>query len=136
MSRASSSSQLFKTVLVQGALLTLAIAVIGGVAAYFAAGLSGLASAIIGATIAASFTSLTALAVWLGGKLPLGGFYGVVLGGWLLKIIVFISILAVLNHTDGINRPTIFFTIVASVLGGLAIDAVAVLRSRVPVVEG
>jgi hypothetical protein len=136
MSRASTSSQLFKTVLVQGALLSLGIAVVGGGIAFLAAGMSGFISAIIGATIAASFTSLTALAVWLGGKLPLGGFYGVVLGGWLLKVIVFISILAVLNHTDGLSRPTIFFTIVASVLGGLAIDAVAVLRSRVPVVEG
>jgi hypothetical protein len=46
-----------------------------------------------------------------------------------------VLILSVLNRVEGLNRPTIFFTIVASVLGGLAIDAVAVLRSRVPVVE-
>lgn len=136
MSRASTSAAIFKTVLIQGAFLALAIAVVGGVIAFLAAGTKGLVSAIIGAGIAVAFTSLTALAVWLGGKLPLGGFYGVVLGGWLLKVIVFIAILAILNHSDAINRPTIFFTIVASVLGGLAIDAVAVLRSRVPVVEG
>ncbi len=136
MSRASTSAAIFKTVIIQGILLSMAIAVVGGAAAFFAVGMSGLISAFIGAGIAVAFTTLTALAVWLGGKLPLGGFYGVVLGGWLLKVIVFITILAVLNHTDGLSRPTIFFTIVASVLGGLAIDAVAVLRSRVPVVEG
>jgi hypothetical protein len=134
--RATNTSQLFRTVLVQGAILTALIAVVGGVVAYLAVGLPGLFSAIIGSAIALSFGSLTAIAVWLGGKLPLGGFYGVVLGGWLAKIIIFIIILSILNKAEGLNRPTIFFAIVASVLGGLAIDAIAVLRSRVPVVEG
>ena len=133
--RATTSSQLFRTVLIQGAILTCAIAILGGLLALWAVGMPGLISALIGSAIALSFTSLTAIAVWVGGKLPLGGFYGLVLGGWLAKVIVFVLILSVLNRVDGLHRPTIFFTIVASVLGGLAIDAVAVLRSRVPVVE-
>jgi len=133
--RATTSSQLFRTVLIQGAILTCAIAILGGLLALWAVGMPGLISALIGSAIALSFTSLTAIAVWVGGKLPLGGFYGLVLGGWLAKVIVFVLILSVLNRVEGLNRPTIFFTIVASVLGGLAIDAVAVLRSRVPVVE-
>jgi len=133
--RATTSSQLFRTVLIQGAILTFAIAILGGLLAFLAVGMPGLISALIGSAIALSFTSLTAIAVWVGGKLPLGGFYGLVLGGWLAKVIVFVLILSVLNRVEGLNRPTIFFTIVASVLGGLAIDAVAVLRSRVPVVQ-
>ena len=133
--RATSSTQLFRTVLIQGAILTTAIAIVGGLVAFWAVGLPGFYSALIGSAIALTFTSLTALAVWFGSKLPLGGFYGLVLGGWLAKVIAFVLILSVLNRVDGLNRPTIFFTIVASVLGGLAIDAVAVLRSRVPVVE-
>jgi hypothetical protein len=133
--RATTSSQLFRTVLIQGAILTFAIAIVGGLLAFLAVGMPGLISALIGSAIALSFTSLTAIAVWVGGKLPLGGFYGLVLGGWLAKVIVFVLILSVLNRVEGLNRPTIFFTIVASVLGGLAIDAVAVLRSRVPVVQ-
>jgi hypothetical protein len=133
--RATTSSQLFRIVLIQGAILTCAIAIVGGLLAFWAVGMPGLISALIGSAIALSFTSLTAIAVWVGGKLPLGGFYGLVLGGWLAKVIVFVLILSVLNRVEGLNRPTIFFTIVASVLGGLAIDAVAVLRSRVPVVE-
>ena len=133
--RATTSSQLFRTVLIQGAILTTAIALIGGALAFWAVGLAGFYSALIGSAIALTFTSLTAIAVWVGGKLPLGGFYGLVLGGWLAKVIAFVLILSVLNRVEGLNRPTIFFTIVASVLGGLAIDAVAVLRSRVPVVQ-
>jgi hypothetical protein len=133
--RATTSSQLFRIVLIQGAILTCAIAIVGGLLALWAVGMPGLISALIGSAIALSFTSLTAIAVWVGGKLPLGGFYGLVLGGWLAKVIIFVLILSVLNRVEGLNRPTIFFTIVASVLGGLTIDAVAVLRSRVPVVE-
>ena len=133
--RATTSSQLFRIVLIQGAILTCAIAIVGGLLALWAVGMPGLISALIGSAIALSFTSLTAIAVWVGGKLPLGGFYGLVLGGWLAKVIIFVLILSVLNRVEGLNRPTIFFTIVASVLGGLTIDAVAVFRSRVPVVE-
>jgi hypothetical protein len=133
--RATTASQLFRTVLIQGAILTVAIALVGGLLAFWAVGLPGFYSALIGSAIALTFTSLTAIAVWVGAKLPLGGFYGLVLGGWLAKVIAFVLILSVLNRVEGLNRPTIFFTIVASVLGGLAIDAVAVLRSRVPVVE-
>jgi hypothetical protein len=133
--RATTSSQLFRIVLIQGAILTCAIAIVGGLLALLAVGMPGLISALIGSAIALSFTSLTAIAVWVGGRLPLGGFYGLVLGGWLAKVIIFVLILSVLNRVEGLNRPTIFFTIVASVLGGLTIDAVAVLRSRVPVVE-
>ncbi len=133
--RATTSSQIFRTVLIQGAILTTLIALVGGALAFWAVGLPGFYSALIGSAIALTFTSLTAIAVWVGGKLPLGGFYGLVLGGWLAKVIAFVLILSVLNRVEGLNRPTIFFTIVASVLGGLAIDAVAVLRSRVPVVQ-
>ncbi len=133
--RATTSSQIFRTVLIQGAILITAIALVGGALAFWAVGLPGFYSALIGSAIALTFTSLTAIAVWVGGKLPLGGFYGLVLGGWLAKVIAFVLILSVLNRVEGLNRPTIFFTIVASVLGGLAIDAVAVLRSRVPVVQ-
>ena len=133
--RATTSSQIFRTVLFQGAILTTVIALAGGAIAFWAVGLPGFYSALIGSAIALTFSSLTAIAVWVGGKLPLGGFYGLVLGGWLAKVIAFVLILSVLNRVEGLNRPTIFFTIVASVLGGLAIDAVAVLRSRVPVVQ-
>lgn len=133
--RASNSQQVFITALIWGLWLAAAIAVVGGAIAFFAVGLSGLVSAAIGAGIAAAFSALTALAVLFGGRLPLGGFYAVVMGGWLLKMLVFLGVIALLNGVEGINRPTIFFSIVASVLGGLIIDAIVVTRSRIPVVE-
>ena len=75
---------------------------------------------------------MTALSVQLGAKLPLAGFFGVVMGGWLLKLVGFIITMALLKSADFINGPVLFFTIVVSVLGALAIDAVVVMRSRIP----
>jgi hypothetical protein len=90
---------------------------------------------LVGAAVAFVFVSLTALSVLIGGKLSLGGFYAVVLGGWLLKVVIFIGTIAIIKQIDGLNRVAIFATIVASVLGSLAVDGFVVTKSRIPVVS-
>jgi hypothetical protein len=132
MSKASNS--LFQRVLTLGSLLTGAIALIGGLAGFLVAGLAGLVSALIGAALTLVFMSLTALSVWFGSKLPLGGFFGMVLGGWLIKIVGFAFAIAALKGADFINGPVLFFTLVAAILGTLAVDSVAALKARIPVI--
>jgi hypothetical protein len=124
---------MFKKVLGWGGLLIAAIAVIAGVLGFIFAGANGLVSALIGAAIAFAFVSLTALSVWLGGKLNLGGFYGVVLGGWILKVLIFLVIVGVLRHASFISGPTLFFTLVASIMGTLGIDSWVFLKARLPI---
>jgi len=124
---------MFKKVLGWGALLISAIAVIASLLGWALAGTNGLISALIGAAIAFAFVSLTALSVWLGGRLNLGGFYGVVLGGWILKVLIFLIIVGVLRHAEFINGPTLFFTLVASILGSLGIDSWVFLKARLPI---
>lgn len=128
----STTNQVFSRVLKLGTILIAVIAVVGGALGYLFAGTNGLTSALIGSGLALLFVSMTALSVQLGAKLPLAGFFGVVMGGWLLKLVGFIITLALLKSADFINGPVLFFTIVGSVLGALAIDAVVVLRSRIP----
>ncbi|MFM5952315.1 MAG: hypothetical protein ACKOOE_06990 [Micrococcales bacterium] len=125
----------FTKVLKLGSLLIAAIAVLGSGIGFLAAGLPGLLGALVGAVVALIFVSLTALSVLFGGKLSLGGFYAVVLGGWLLKVVLFIGVIAVLQQVDGLNRVAIFATLVASVLGSLAVDALVVTKARIPVVS-
>lgn len=125
----------FTKVLKLGSILIATIAILGSGISYFAAGLPGLFGALVGSLIALIFVSLTALSVLLGGKLSLGGFYGVVLGGWLLKVVLFIATIAIINQTDGLNRMAIFVTLVASVLGSLAVDAFVVTKSKIPAVS-
>lgn len=132
MSKAA--NDLFKRALTLGALLIAAIAIVGGLIGYFTVGMPGLISALIGAGLTFAFVSLTVLSVWFGSKLPLGGFFGMVLGGWLIKIIGFVLVIGLLKNADFINGPVLFFTLAAAILGSLAVDSVLVLKGRIPVV--
>jgi hypothetical protein len=130
----SASEQLFQKILKQGALLIAAIAVLGGVIGFLIASVAGLISALIGAAMALLFVSMTALSVWLGGKLSLGGFFGVVLGGWIFKLLLFIGLVLVLKGASFIVGPILFVCIVLSVVGSLALDAIVVLKTRIPTI--
>jgi hypothetical protein len=130
---ANSIAELFKQVFIRGSLLVAAIAVIGSVVGFLVAGMPGLVSALIGAGLALLFVTLTAVSVYVGGKLPLGGFFGVVLGGWVLKLVGFIVLIGALKGADFISGPVLFFTLVASILGTLGIDSVLVLKARIQI---
>lgn len=132
---ASSSTQVFAKALKLSALLVVSVAAICSIIGFLAVGIDGLWTALIGAAIALVFTSLTVLSVLFGARLPLGGFYGLVLGGWLLKIVLFALLMAALQRMDFIHGPTLFFAIVLSVLGSLSIDSWVVLRSRIPTID-
>jgi hypothetical protein len=132
---ASSSTQVFAKALKLSALLVVSVAVICSIIGYLVVGVDGLWTALIGSAIALVFTSLTVLSVLFGARLPLGGFYGLVLGGWLIKIVLFALLMAALQRMDFIHGPTLFFAIVLSVLGSLSIDSWVVLRSRIPTID-
>ena len=131
MSKASNLNEVFSAVLKQGLVLVAAIAILGGGLGLIIAGVAGLVSGLIGATLALLFSSLTALSVFFGGKLSLGGFFGVVLGGWIVKLIGFVILIALLKGASFIAGPVLFFTLVASILGTLVIDSRIVLKSRI-----
>lgn len=133
--RASSAQQLFRAVLVRGSLLSLVVAAIGGGVGWLVVGSQGLAGGLIGAAIAFVFSSLTALSVLFGARLPLGGFFGLVLGGWILKLVIFMALIVNLKGAAWLDGKTLFFSLVAAIIGTLTIDSLAVLRARIPVVE-
>ncbi|MEY4424489.1 MAG: hypothetical protein RJB56_116 [Actinomycetota bacterium] len=132
MTNQDPAGELFKQVLVRGSILIAGIALIGGLVGFMVAAVAGLTSALIGAGLALVFVSLTALSVAIGGRLPLGAFFGIVLGGWILKLVGFVLVIGLLKGADFINGPVLFFTLVASILGTLALDSVAVLKARLP----
>ena len=125
----------FTKVLKLGALLIFSIAIVGSLIGFFAAGLPGLFGALAGAAIALVFVSLTALSVLVGSKLSLGAFYGIVLGGWLLKMVLFMIAISVLLQIEDLNGVAVFGTLVPSILGSLAVDAYVVTKSKIPAVS-
>jgi len=131
----TNSQQLFSRALKLNLLLALLVAIVGCGIGFLVYGLPGVNSALLGAAIAVVFGTMTISSIRFGSKLGLNGFYALVLGGWLLKILLFAILLGVLQSADFISGPMFFFSVVASVLGGLAIDSYLVLSAKLPVVE-
>lgn len=111
------------------------IAAIGSLIGYFSVGSSSVAGALIGAGVAFSFGLLTLLSIQIGGTLPIGGFYGLVLGGWLIKVLLFAVMIGSLRDAEWLHGPTFFFALVAAVLSNLGVDSWVVLRGRIETVQ-
>lgn len=130
---ADSTTSLYKRALGLSGILVLVIAIFGSTLGLLFAGTAGVASALIGAAVSLAFSTMTIFSIWFGAKLPLAGFYGLVLGGWLVKVLLFAIVLASLQDAQYISGPVFFFAVVTSVLGGLAIDSWVVLKGRLPI---
>jgi len=135
--REVSSNRLFRTTLQWSALITAALAVVGGVVGYAVAGTSGMWSALVAILVAAVFLGLTAATIlianrWYGDPLYVPIFFGAVMGGWIVKFALFIVVLLVLRDQPWLNGPVFFVALVVSVLGSLAVDVIVMLKMRVP----
>jgi len=83
------------------------------------------------------FLAITATSILLanrfaGSDLFVGLFFGIVLGGWLLKFVLFIVLAVVLRDQPWITPTVLFLSLVVGVIGSLAVDVIVVFRSRVP----
>jgi hypothetical protein len=115
-----------------------AIAVVAVVLGWIFAGGVGITSALLGAAIGLVYLGITLLSIlyanrFSGGELFAGIFFAIVLGGWVLKFIVFIVIAVLLRHQPWVNSYVLFLSVIAAVLASLVVDAVVVIRSRIPV---
>jgi hypothetical protein len=135
-----SSTPVLRTAIVWGLVATAVIAVVGGGIGFAIAGTDGMLSALAGAAIAAVFMLLTAVSIlvanrWFGDALYVPIFFGIVLGGWLLKLVLFIVALLLLRGQPWIVPGVFFVSLVVSVVASLAIDGIAMFRSRAPYVD-
>lgn len=119
------------------AFVTVPLAVLAAVAGWLAAGGDGLWSALSGVLVGALFLAITALSIlianrWFGDPLYVPIFFGIVLGGWILKLVVFIVVLLVVRTAEWLVPPAFFLALVAAVLAALAVDVIVMLRMRLP----
>lgn len=136
---AASANVIMRTTLVWSAVIAGMLAVLGSVVGFVVAGPSGLLSALVGVVIAAAFLGITAASVlianrWFGDPRQVPMFFGIVICSWLLKLIVFIVLLAAVRSQTWIEPYVFFFALLASVIASLLVDIVVVARSRVPYV--
>lgn len=131
------SAAIFRASLKWGGLLSLALAVIGGTLGYLVDGNRGLISALIGTAMAVVFLGITAASIlfanrWFGTDLFVPIFFGVVMGGWLVKFVLFLVLAVVLREQPWINTTVLFLSVIAGVVVSLVVDVIIVSKSRMP----
>ena len=123
-----------------GGILALAVAVVAGAVGLIVAGVPGLVGGLLGAALAAVFLGLTASSMLLAGRVTKGDttspvFFGIVLGVWLLKLVLFVVAAIVLRGQHWLDPYVFFAAVIAAVIGSLITDVVAFQRARVPYVS-
>ena len=128
-----------KRALRDGAIFTAAVAIVAGLIGWLVAGVPGLLGGLLGAVLAFVFLGLTAASMLIASRVtrddpgsPL--FFGIVLGTWGLKLILFLVFAIWLRTQTWLDPAVFFFTVIVSVIGSLVLDVVAFQRTRVPYV--
>jgi len=123
-----------------GAIVTIGIALLGGAIGYSMVGEIGIWSALVGSAVAFVFMGITAGSILLGqkasgGSIASGLYFGIVLGSWLLKFVLFLVVAFAIRNSDSLDTVIAFSCVIAAVLGALVSDVVAISRARIPVVD-
>ncbi len=131
------SNPVLRKALAWGAALAAVVFVVSGILGLVFAGTEGLVSALVGTLMAAVFMGITAASILFANRFAssevfVGAFFGIVLGGWLLKFVVFIVLVVVLRGADWLNPTVLFLSLVAGVIASLVVDVLVVAKSRLP----
>ncbi|WP_230206380.1 hypothetical protein [Microbacterium gorillae] len=134
------SNPVLRRVLTVGALVTAALAVVGAVVGFLVAGPSGLVSALIGVVLAFLFLGITGASIlianrWNGDPLYPTLFFAIVLGGWLVKFVIFIVALMLLRGQPWMAPMVFFVALVVGVLATLVVDVIVMTKMRIPYVS-
>ena len=132
-----SSNPILRAVLKWGAIVMGALAVLGALIGFLVDGSNGLWSALVGIILGGVFLAITAASIlianrFFGTDLYVPIFFGIVLGGWILKFVLFLVVVLVLREQAWVNPVIMFLAIVFGVLGSQIVDALVLLRMRMP----
>lgn len=135
-----SSTPILRAVLIWGGVIAAGIIVVAGVVGLLVAGAPGLWSGVLGALVGAVFPALTAATIlfanrWFGTPNYAAIFFSLFLGGWLVKLILFVVVLFVLFGQAWAVPGVLYGALIAGVIGSLAVDLIVVWRMRVPAVS-
>ncbi|MFD1716824.1 hypothetical protein [Georgenia deserti] len=126
---------MYTTMLVRMGIFVAALAVGGGVLGYLVAGMPGLWGGLLGAGIAALFMVATVVTMLVTANRSLTVVTTAAVGGWLVKMLLVFVVLLLISGRDFYSPGVFFIVLVVAVIGSLLIEALGVMRSRVPTVE-
>jgi hypothetical protein len=135
-----SAVPILKRILAIGGILALAIAVVGSIVGYLVAGGIGIVSALIGTAMAVVFLGITSVSILIATRAAKGeflsiAFFGIVMGAWLVKFILFLVLIVLLRNQPWIQPVVLLLALIAAVIGTLVVDVVVIARSRLPYVS-
>ncbi|BDZ44216.1 hypothetical protein [Naasia aerilata] len=135
-----SSNVVMRRALAGGALLAVAVAVVGGPIGWAVAGGPGLIGALLGALMAFVFLGATAASILLANRFAgtdayLGAFFGIVMGSFVVKLIVFLVLAIVLKDQPWVDTKVLFLTLIVGIVGSLVVDVLVVSRTRMSTVS-
>lgn len=134
---APSINPVLRTVLLWTGIAAVALIILSCGIGFLVAGADGLWSGLAGVGLAVIFLALTPMSVlianrWYGREMFATVFFGIVMGGWLLKLVIFIVAIVILREQSWVVPGVIFLSLVAGIVVSLVIDAVAFNKLRVP----
>ncbi len=132
-----SSTPILRATLLWAAGATAILAIVAAVLGFLADGQNGLWSGLLGVLLAAVFLAITGISIlianrWFGQPLYVQLFFAIVLGGWFVKLGIFVVVMLVLRDQPWISPLVFFLSIVAGVVLSLVIDVVVLLKMRLP----
>lgn len=115
------------------------MAVFAGIG-WLVSGAEGLTGGVLGTAIGGLFLLMTSGSIAFANRFIenpayVGIFFGIVLGAWLLKFVIFIVLIIVLRDQPWLDSRILFFGLVASVMVSLALDVVVATKSRIPIID-
>lgn len=128
-------TRVWKTMLVRGIVLVLAVAILGMGIGWLISGTAGLLGGAVGGGLAAVFIIITLVIMYLGrnmGLTTIAGFLGM---GFLFKAFIFMIVIWRLKDAEWLDGTVAFFTIVVAVIGSSLVEALTVVKGRVPYVD-
>jgi hypothetical protein len=135
-----SSNPILRTTLIYGGIVALVLAVVAGGVGFAADGQRGLVSGLIGIVVSACFLALTAGSILFANRFQASDvyvpvFFGIVMGGWILKFILFLVVAFVLRDQEWIAPTILFVSLIVGTLATLVVDMIVVAKSRMPYVS-
>jgi len=130
---------ILRSTLLWAGLIIGALAIVAALVGLLVAGLDGLWSALAGVLMAGLFFALTALTMLIGARLPgdqlmSTAYFAVVMGGWFVKVVIFVIGMLLLRAQPWIVGWVFFFSAIGGALASLIVDIVVFARVRVPYV--
>ncbi|UJP11374.1 hypothetical protein L2X99_07625 [Microbacterium sp. KUDC0406] len=132
-----SSTPILRRTLLWSAAGALVVGIVAGAIGFVVGGWNGMWSGLLGVFLAFVFLAITGASIlianrWFGDPLYVQIFFAIVLGGWLIKLGIFIVVMIVLSGQAWIQPMVFFLSIVAGVLLSLVVDVIVLTKMRLP----